>query len=459
MTKTMTASGTKVRQAPGPQRNLLMNAMFGSRNGDTIASYMDLWREYGDLARMKIGPMAIHLIVHPDHVRHVLVERVDNYPKGLSHDKLRIALGNGLLTSENPLWKYQRKLMQPTYTPKGIAQFGDIMVDSADQMLARWRVRNNPDRALVVNQEMMRLAMSVISRSMFGIDISEDFKDAGHALMTILEFAAARSMSFIDPPLFVPTPMNRGFKQALETIDGFLYGIIRERKQQAPGDDLLSLLMTARDQETGAVMDEKQLRDEVLITFFAGHETTAQLLTWTWYLLSKHPHVEEKLHAEVDTVLNGRRPGLDDVPNLVYTRQILDETLRLYSPVAITARDPLADDVIDGCLIPGGSMVTVMPFITHRHPEFWDNPEGFMPERFEPAEVKKRPRYAYYPFGAGPRICIGQHFALLEATLILAELAQHYRLKLVPGLWVAPQFMGTLRPSRDVLMTLEERRG
>ena len=459
MTKTMTASGTKVRQAPGPQRNLLMNAMFGSRNGDTIASYMDLWREYGDLARMKIGPMAIHLIVHPDHVRHVLVERVDNYPKGLSHDKLRIALGNGLLTSENPLWKYQRKLMQPTYTPKGIAQFGDIMVDSADQMLARWRVRNNPDRALVVNQEMMRLAMSVISRSMFGIDISEDFKDAGHALMTILEFAAARSMSFIDPPLFVPTPMNRGFKQALETIDGFLYGIIRERKQQAPGDDLLSLLMTARDQETGAVMDEKQLRDEVLITFFAGHETTAQLLTWTWYLLSKHPHVEEKLHAEVDTVLNGRRPGLDDVPNLVYTRQILDETLRLYSPVAITARDPLADDVIDGCLIPGGSMVTVMPFITHRHPAFWDNPEGFMPERFEPAEVKKRPRYAYYPFGAGPRICIGQHFALLEATLILAELAQHYRLKLVPGLWVAPQFMGTLRPSRDVLMTLEERRG
>ncbi|MCA9870425.1 MAG: cytochrome P450 [Caldilineae bacterium] len=458
MSKTMTAPMTTQRQAPGPQQNLLLGALIGSRDGDTISFYMDLWRKYGDLARVKMGPMAIHLIVNPDHVRHVLVERVDNYPKGMSHDKLRIALGNGLLTSDNPLWKYQRKLMQPTYTPKGIAQFGDIMVDAADQMLARWRVRSNPDAALVVNQEMMRLAMSVISRSTFGLDISEDFKEAGQALMTILEFASARSMSFIDPPLFVPTPMNRRFKQALETIDNFLYGIIHERQRQGPGDDLLSLLMTARDEETGAVMDEKQLRDEVLITFFAGHETTAQLLTWTWYLLSKHPHVEEKLHAEVDTVLNGRQPNLDDVKDLVYTRQILDETLRLYSPVAIMARDPLADDEIDGCLIPGGSMVTIMPFITHRHPAFWDNPEGFMPERFEPAEIKKRPRYAYYPFGAGPRICIGQHFALLEATLVLAELAQHYRLKLVPGLWVEPQFMGTLRPSRDVLMTLEERR-
>ena len=452
-----TTTAVRARQAPGPQQNLLLNAIFGSKDGDAISFYMDLWREYGDLARMKMGPMVIHLVVHPDHVRHVLVERADNYPKGFSHDKLRIALGNGLLTSGGQLWKYQRRLMQPTYTPKGVAQFADIMVDSADQMLARWRARRGDPAPLVVNQEMMRLAMSVISRSMFGIDISQDFRDAGQALMDILEFAAERSMSFIDPPLYIPTPMNRRFKQALETIDSFLYGIIRERQRQEPGDDLLSLLMTARDQETGAVMDEKQLRDEVLITFFAGHETTAQLLTWTWYLLSKAPHVEEKLHAEVDAVLNGRKPVLDDIQNLVYTRQILDETLRLYSPVAMTARDPLADDEIDGYLIPGGSMVTVAPFITHRHPEFWDNPEGFMPERFEPAEVKKRPRYAYYPFGAGPRICIGQHFALMEAVLVLAEVAQHYRLKLVPGLWVAPQFMGTLRPSRDVMMTLEER--
>lgn len=457
MSKTTTSTRTTNRLAPGPQQNLLLNTLFGSKEGGAIAWYMDLWRQYGDLVRVKMGPMVMHQIVHPDHVRHVLVENVDNYPKGFSHDKLRIALGNGLLTSGGQLWKYQRKLMQPTYTPKGVAQFADIMVDSADQMLARWRLLKGRETTLVVNQEMMRLAMSVISRSMFGIDISEDFRDAGQALMDILEFASARSTSFIDPPLYVPTPMNRRFKHALETIDTFLYGIIRERQHQGPGDDLLSLLMTARDEETGAVMDEKQLRDEVLITFFAGHETTAQLLTWTWYLLSKSPHVEEKLHAEVDTVLNGRKPTLDDMPSLVYTRQILDETLRLYSPVAITARDPLADDEIAGRLIPAGSMITITPFITHRHPEFWDNPEGFMPERFDPAEVKKRPRYAYYPFGAGPRICIGQHFALMEAVLVLAEVSQYYRLKLIPGLWVEPQFMGTLRPSRDVLMTLEER--
>ena len=387
--------------APGPQRNLLLSALRGSNDG-VLTSYFDLWRRYGDVARTKVGPMVIHQIVRPEHIRQVMVEKLDIYPKGLSHDKLRIALGNGLLTSDGPLWKQQRRLMQPTYTPRGIAQYADIMVDSADRMLDRWRVRQDADAPLVVNEEMMRLAMSVISRSMFSIDISEDFAEAGEALMTILEFAAQRSMSFIDPPLFIPTPMNRRFNHALATIDSFLYGIIRARKTMPPGDDLLSLLMSAHDEDTGQVMDEEQLRDEVLITFFAGHETTAQLLSWTWYLLSRHPHVEEKLHVELAAVLNGRTPTLEDVPNLVYTRQIIDETLRLYSPVAIMARDPIADDVIGGYPVPAGSMVTITPFITHRHPEFWVNPEGFMPERFEPDEVAKRPRVCLLPLRRWP---------------------------------------------------------
>ena len=223
-----------------------------------------------------------------------------------------------------------------------------------------------------------------------------------------------------------------------------------------PAEDLLSLLISAKD-EDGQSMDRKQLRDEVLITFFAGHETTANLLTWTWVMLSKNPLVREKLHAELERVLNGRTPTLEDVPNLTYTRMVLDEALRLYSPVAIMARDPLADDEIGGFHIPAGSLVTITPYITHRHPEFWHNPEAFDPERFTPAEVAKRPRYAYYPFGAGPRICLGQHFALLEAVLALATVAHRFELQLVPGLGIQAEFVGTMRPNRSVLMEVQER--
>lgn len=444
-------------KAPGPDGRTMLAGMLGLGRQDVVASYVESWRQYGDVVRFKAGPVEIHLFVRPDHVRQILVQNADNYPKGASHDKLRVALGNGILTSEGDFWKRQRKLMQPTYTPRAVGKFADIMVDATAQMIKRWESRDRIGKPMVVNQEMMRLTMSVISRSMFGIDIGESFADAGHALVEILEFTAARSMSFIDPPLFIPTPGNRHYKHALKMIDNYIYGIIRERQKQPLGDDLLSLLMAARDEETGLAMDEKQLRDEVLITFFAGHETTAQTLTWTWYKLSKYPEVEAKLHEELDRVLGGRSPTVDDLPNLVYTRMVLDETLRLYSPVALMARDPLADDVIDGYRVPAGSLVTIAPFITHRHPEFWSNPEAYIPERFTADLVEKRPRYAYYPFGAGARICLGQHFALLEGMLVLADVAQRYRFEIAPGLHVEPEFVGTLRPSRDVLVKVVRR--
>lgn len=446
-----------LRRAPGPGLDQTVRAMFTLERPDVVQSYVGLWRTYGDVARIRVGPMTIHQFVRPEHIRHIMVTNASNYPKGASHDKLRIALGNGLLTSDGPFWQRQRRLMQPTYTPKGVTRFAQIMTESSQEMLERWRRPAKLGVTLAINQEMMRLTMSVISRSMFNVDISKDFRQAGDALLGILEFAASRSMSFIDPPMWLPTRGNRRFNHAMETLDTFLYGIIDERRKQPPGDDLLSMLMTVKDEETGQMMTRENLRDEVLITFFAGHETTATLLTWTWYLLSRHPHVEEKLHHELAAVLNGRTPTVQDIPNLVYTRMIVDEVLRLYSPVAIMARDPLEDDVIDGYSVPAGSLVTITPFLTHRHPEFWDNPEGFMPERFAPELEGKRPRYAYYPFGAGSRICLGQHFALLEGVLILADVAQRYRVQAVPGLQVQPEFLGTLRPCTDVLMTLHER--
>jgi cytochrome P450 len=451
------ASGAKARVAPGPRGRFLVGSGADLQHKGLLQFYQDAWKEYGDLARFQMGPVTMHSIIRPEHVQHVLVKNQANYRKGVSHDKLRRALGKGLVTAEGPLWQRQRRLMSPTYTPKAVTRFATIMTDSTCQMLARWSdcaLRGSP---LQVNAEMMRLTMTIISQSMFGVDIGDTYSDGGQALSYVLQYASTRTMSFIDPPLWVPTPMNRKLNTALSKIDSLIYGIIAERRKNPDPNYLLTLLMQSKDEETGEFMDEKQVRDEALITFFAGHETTAQLLTWTWYMLARKFEVEEKLHAELERVLGGRTPTVEDIPNLVYTRQVIDETLRLYSPVAVTARDVVAADEIDGFSIPAGSMVIIAPYLTHRHPEYWAHPEAFDPDHFLPDQVAARSRYAYYPFGAGARICLGMHFALLEGVLVLAEAAQRYRLRQVPGEEIHPVMVGTLRPDHALLMTLEPR--
>jgi len=454
----MTNITTEKQMPPGPGGFPVIGNLRRMRKQGILAFYQDLWKEYGDVVRVNMGPMNIYQFIRPEHIQTILVKRSDQYVKGFSHEKLRVALGSGILTAEGELWRRQRKIMAPTYTRKGVEQFSQTMNHETQKMLSRWKTIA-PGVPLSLNKEMMRLAMSVISQAMFTIDVGKDFKEAGDALTFILEFANKRTMSFIDPPMFIPTPMNRKIKYAINSIDQFLYNIINERRYSPPGDDLLSILMTSTDEETGKVMDDKQLRDEVLITFFAGHETTAQLLTWAWYLLARHPEVEECFHQELDQVLAGRSPDVEDVPNLVYTRMIIDETLRLFSPVAMTARDAVLDDVVDGYYVPKGSVITITPYITHRHPEFWQNPNEFYPEHFTQEQVDQRPRYAYIPFGAGPRICLGMHFALLEAVLVLGEVGQRYTFKLVRDQDVKPIWSGTLRPEVDIFMTLSPRQG
>jgi cytochrome P450 len=447
---------TLTQEVPGPQGLPVVGSLFEFRRQGILDFWTDVWREHGDVARVRMGPMTLIQFVRPEHIQEILVSKADRFVKGFSHDTLRVPLGSGILTAEGSLWRRQRRLMASTYTPKAVRRYTNIMLDATDKMLARWRAVPQ-GTALRINVEMMRLAMSVISRSVFTVDIGQDIAEAGEALATILDFANLRTISLVNPPLWVPTPLNRRLKWALDTIDAFLYDIIAERRSQPPGDDLLWSLMEARDEETGEGMSEKQLRDEVLITFFAGHETTAQLLTWAWYLLARHPNVEEQFHAELDRALGGRSPGTDDIEALAYTRMIMDETLRLYSPVASLARDAIDDDEVDGYPVQAGSILTLTPYITHRHPEFWARPHDFYPEHFAPEAVKARPRYAYYPFGAGPRVCLGKHFALLEATLVLAEVGQRYRLRLASDQVVGVRWSGTLRPDRDVFMTLETR--
>lgn len=457
MSETMSNTPPATRRSiPGPSGLPLVGSLLELRSKGLLQFYLEAWQEYGDVARFQMGPMTIYQFVRPEHIQHILVKNQDNYVKGFSHDKLRVPLGLGILTNEGESWRQQRRLMAPTFTPKAVTRFAGLMLAETDRMLERWQARPAGE-PLAINLEMMRLAMSIISRSMFDIDIGEEFAGAGQALTFILEFANKRTISLIDPPLFLPTPLNQGLKRSLKTLDDFLYGIIAERRQKPAAGDLLSLLMHARDPDTGQTMSDAQLRDEMLIIFFAGHETTATLLTWTWALLSQHPDVEGELHAELQRVLGGRSPTLDDVDALPYTRMVLDEVLRLYPPVAITARDAVEDDDIDGYPISAGSMVTLNPYLTHRHPEFWEKPEAFYPEHFSPEHVEARPRYAYFPFGAGPRVCLGKHFALLEAMLALGEIAQRYRLRLVPGQSVAPIWSGTLRPEGNLLMTLQPR--
>lgn len=446
-----------VIKPPGPKGNPILGSITDMQGKGLIDFYYGLWKQYGDVVAIKLGPLKSFLWVRPEHVQHILVKNPDVYVKGMSHAKLRTAIGDGILTLEGIEWRTQRKLMQPSYTPTNIGHYGVIMLEEAANMMRRWETQLKPGEIIDMNIQITRMAMSVISRAMFGVDIGENFIDAADALNQMLDYTSSSANSIIDIPLFIPTPKNQRLKRAKQTIREFITDIVAQRREEGLGQDLLSMLMSAKDADTGELMTDEQLHDEVLITFFAGHETTASLLTWTLFNLSKNPRVEDKLHAELQQVLGGRSPSLDDMANLPYTRMILDETLRLYSPVAVVARDATADDMVGGYHIPAGSMSVVMPYITHRHPEFWEKPLEYYPEHFTPQQVEKRPRYAYYPFGAGQRICIGLHFALMEGMLVLAELAQRYRFRLAGEHDGAVKFIGVIRPAHPVLMTFERR--
>ncbi len=446
------------RMAPGPRRRPIVGNLFEFGRRDMISFHAESWRRYGDVVRYEFGPKVAHLVVHPDDVKRVLVDNEKNYVKGMGYDKVRLILGNGLFTSEGPGWRRQRRLMQPPFTPRGVEQFAPAMTDAIDHMLAQWDEQARADTPVDVSNEMMRLAMSVIARTMLSVDLDERAVTAARSFVEVLEFVSRRSMRLLDLPLYVPTPENLSFRRAMYVLDNFILGIIAERRRNPnPPDDLLTKLLTARDPETGEAMSLRQVRDEVLTIFFAGHETTAQALTWAWYLLDSHPEVVERLQSEVDAALGGHAPAPADLPKLDYARMIVSETMRLYPPVWIFVRDAVGPDQLGGYDVPAGSMIMLSQYLTHRYPEFWPDPERFDPERFTPGAEETRPRYAYFPFGGGPRVCLGNNFALLEATLAVAMVARRYRLRLVPGQTIRPKMVGTLRPSGPVMMRLAAR--
>ncbi len=413
------------------------------------------WRRYGDVVRYRLGTMQVFLVVHPDGVNQVLQENHRNYVKSVDYRILKRVLGEGLLTSEGPLWLRQRRLMAPMFHRQRIAEFGATMVDSTLKMLDHWSSLASQGSTFDVCNEMMHLTLEIVARVLFKVELAGEMAhEIGRDVTVANERLGQFDLGTLLP--WLPTPRNREFRRATRSLDAIVAGIIADhRRSGRDRGDLLSLLLAARDQETGEAMSDQQVRDEALTLILAGHETTANALAWTWYLLSQNPDVERNLHAELAGVLGGRAPAVADLPNLRYTSMVIDESMRLYPPAWSVGRSPVADDEILGFNIPKGSSVMLSQWLTHRHPDFWENPEQFDPDRFSPERSANRPRYAYFPFGGGPRQCIGNVFALTEANLILAAVAQKYRLRMAPGHRVELQPLVTLRPRYGLKMTAQ----
>jgi len=447
------------RIAPGPRGHLLLGVMPDARR-DVLGFVTRTARQYGDVARYKLGPMTSHLISHPDGVRHVLQEHASNYTKDHFTYRLvsRVA-GNGLLTSQGSFWLRQRRLAQPAFHRQRISAMADGMTRAAVELLEHWDALATRGEPVGVVEEMMRLTLTIAGEALFGASVGDKAAVVGPAFNVMNEQTVTRFRTLRLLPPVLPTRYDREFRAARRALRGAVMDLITERRQRAEDTgDLLSMFMLTRDEETGETMNDEQLCDEVLTMLVAGHETTATTLSWVWALLDQHPAVEAKLHAELDAVLGGRPPTAADVPRLSYTRMVVEEAMRLYPPVYLYSRTVKEDDVIGGFRIPGGTMVDVSPYVTHRHPAFWARPEEFLPERFLPDVSAQRPRYAYFPFSGGPRQCIGNGFAMMEAQLILATLAQRYQPRSVPGHVLTPEPLITLRPRGGLPMYLERRR-
>ncbi len=444
----------RYRTAPGPHGHFLIGSTSDIQR-DPLRFGLAMARQYGDIVRIRLLFWPAYLVNHPDGIRHVLQENQRNYNKDLYPYKvLKPLLGRGLVTNDGKSWLHQRHLMQPAFHRKRLATFGMLMTSTTVTMLDQWQDFAKRDQPLDVAAEMLRLTLRIVSKALFNIDLSNEMHIFDQVVTTVNKLLSDYIYAPF-PPLNVPTPRNRRLQAASRTFDQLVYGIITQRRQlNTDTGDLLSMLLSARDEETWQQMNDQQVRDEVITLLIAGHETVSTALTWTWYLLSQHPEVEHRLHAELDEVLGGQMPAVAHLAKLSYTRMVLEEALRLYPPAWIFGRKAIADDEIGGYFIPANSMIVLSPYMTHRHPAFWEDPEVFDPGRFIPERSAGRPHYAYFPFGGGPRVCIGNNFALMEMQLILATVAQRYRLHLVPGHPVEPEALLSLRPRYGLLMTL-----
>ena len=452
------------RRAPGPSGPVptVRNVLRLQR--DAGALFADLHARYGTIVRLPLGPYLTHLNLHPDGIRHVLQENNTNYIRGAMYARFKIFFGLGLLTTDGDQWRSSRRRVNPLFHRAAIDDMAGTMTDATDTILDRLHAAAMVGRPVDVLPPMMDLALVALGRIIFGTELLPHSERVAPAMAVSLDAMIFKGNLAQMTPDWVPTGYHRRIRRAQGVIDGAVERILAEHEQRdGPPPDrptLVDLLLAAREPVDGRpVVTPRAIRDEMKTIFMAGHETTGTGLAWALHELAANPAVQDRLAAEVDSALSGRRPQLADLANLPFARMVVDETLRLHPPIWLYPRDAVADDEIQGCTIPGGSSVFMVPLVTHRDPEFWPRPEAFDPSRFDATVTQERPRFAYFPFGGGQRQCIGNSMALMQMQLTVAMFAQRYRLR--PAAGFAPR-MGTLvslRPVNGMSVVLERRRG
>ena len=443
---------------PGPRRALPGNPLFGflAFRRDALGFLTQLAREYGDIVFFRMGPQRVYMLNHPDLIKDALVTHQDSFMKGRALQRSKRLLGEGLLTSEGEYHRRQRRLAQPAFHRQRIEAYGEVMLDYAARACAKWQ----DGATLDLSREMMRLTLAIVAKTLFDADVERDAEDVGAAFTEIMSLFQMLMLPYSEYLEKLPLPATRRFERARARLDAVIYRIIAERRREGRDHgDLLSMLISAQDSEgDGGQMSDEQLRDELMTLFLAGHETTANALAWVWYLLAAHGEVERKLHAELAEVLGERLvPTVADYPRLRYTEMVVTEAMRLYPPAWVVGRLALRDLPVREYVIPAGALVLVSQYVLHRDARFFPAPTRFDPERWTPAARESRPVYAYFPFGAGARRCIGEGFAWMEVVLLVATIARRWRLMLVPGQTVTPHPRITLRPKAGIAVTLARR--
>jgi cytochrome P450 len=426
--------------------------------GDRLGFLMGLVKQHGNVVRFKMGPLDLYLVNEPEIIKDVLVTNNKNFVKSRGLEMAKRFLGEGMLTSEGEFHRRQRRLAQPAFHRQRIASYARVMTEYAARLADEWQ----PGATVDMSQEMMRLTLEIVGKTLFDADVAGDAREIGAALTEIMHlFNSALTMPFAGLLEKLPLPSTRRFEKARARLDSVMYRIIDERRAGGVDrGDLLSMLLHARDEEgDGGGMTDLQVRDEAMTIFIAGHETTANAMTWTWYLLSEHPEAEAKLHAEIDAALEGRLPTADDVARLTYTEMVLAESMRLYPPAWTIGRRALNDYRFGELHVPAGSIILMSQYVTHHDSRFYPDPFHFDPERWTPEAQASRPKFSYFPFGGGPRVCIGEPFAWMEAVLLTATVARKWRMRLAHGQKVEPEPLVTLRPKHGMRLTLELREG
>ena len=455
-----TSSASAGSRPPGPRGLPIMGTTFMASSDSTRT--LTRWaRDYGDVVYYHLFDLQFYVLFHPQDVERVLTGKTGNFVKGITSVANPELFGNGLLTSDGDFWRRQRRLSNPAFHRQSLARYAEITVEEAARLMDGWKHGEKRN----IHNDMMNVTLRIVLRSLFGSELGENMRVIEPALDRIMVSSSGfHSVAFF---LRIPTPTRKRHFLAVEKLNEVVYALIargREKLKDGEGSaqeasgakDLLTLLLTARDDD-GNSMSDQQLRDEVITLLLAGHETTALNLSWTWYLLAKYPDVEKKLHAELDAVLGGRPPSAADLPKLQYTDRVIRETLRLYPPAWRIFRRTEEPLEVGEYVLPAGANIVLSQWVTQRDPRWFSEPDRFHPDRWSEESAAKLPRFAYFPFGGGPRVCIGAGFAMMEATLLLATIAQRFRMRLAPAQRIEPLASITLRPKNGIHVELEER--